>query len=167
MTDSTDNPVTRNRFSAPGLLPLLIAVAAGGICYALFWRRGIWLSVVGYSISPAERLLDGEAPYRDFLYNYTPGILWINALLMKLFGESLVTVSGGLFVFKLSSLIALFYLARRVTTRKTAEPVVDADSGSGRCPSGTPVQALPSRAKREPLVTIQLGERWERAAAGL
>ena len=43
-------------------LPFLIAIIAACICYALFFRRGAWLSVIGYSVSPAERVLYGEVP---------------------------------------------------------------------------------------------------------
>jgi 4-amino-4-deoxy-L-arabinose transferase-like glycosyltransferase len=101
-------------------LPLLVALAAGIICYGLFFNRGLGLSVIGYSIAPAERVMQGEVPYRDFLFNYTPGILWVNAFLMKLLGATLMTTRVGLFAFKLITLVALFYLARRVTGRWAA-----------------------------------------------
>src|SRR5215468_392377 len=80
-------------------LPLLITVVTGVACYSLFWNRGLGLSVIGYSIAPAERVMQGEVPYRDFLFNYTPGILWVNALLMKVFGVTLLTTRVGLFIF--------------------------------------------------------------------
>jgi len=106
-----------NKESAPlrDSLPLLITVVAGVVCYGLFWNRGLGLSVIGYSIAPAERVMQGEVPYRDFLFNYTPGILWVNALLMKFFGATLVTTRVGLFVFKLATLIILFVIGRRLT----------------------------------------------------
>lgn len=74
----------------------------------------MWLSVIGYSVSPAERVLQDEVPYRDFLYNYTPGMLWLNALLMKFFGPTIAVVRAGLFVFKLATLLVLLNLARRL-----------------------------------------------------
>ena len=98
-------------------LPLLLTVLSGSICYGLFINRGLGLSVIGYSIAPAERVLQGEVPYRDFLFNYTPGILWINALLMKAFGSTLMATRIGLFAFKLSALIALFIVGDRLTNR--------------------------------------------------
>jgi 4-amino-4-deoxy-L-arabinose transferase-like glycosyltransferase len=91
-----------------------LTLIAGAACYGFFFRRGAWLSVIGYSVAPAERVLLGEVPYRDFLYNYTPGMLWLNALLMKLFGTSLITINSGLLVFKLLTLIAIFFIARRL-----------------------------------------------------
>jgi hypothetical protein len=95
-------------------LPVALTVLAGGICYALFYNRSAWLSVIGYSVSPAERLLQGEVPYRDFLYNYTPGILWLNAGLMRWFGVSLMTIHAGLYAFKLAALMALYFVAKRL-----------------------------------------------------
>jgi len=98
-------------------LPLLITVVAGIACYGLFWNRGLGLSVIGYSIAPAERVMQGEVPYRDFLFNYTPGILWVNALLMKMFGATLLTTRVGLLIFKLATLVVLFIIGRRLTNR--------------------------------------------------
>lgn len=95
-------------------LPILLALAGGLVCYGLFVNRGLGLSVIGYSVAPAERVLDGEIPYRDFLFNYTPGILWVNALLMKVFGATLMATRIGLFVFKLTTLLALYHLGRRL-----------------------------------------------------
>jgi 4-amino-4-deoxy-L-arabinose transferase-like glycosyltransferase len=96
-------------------LPILLALAGGLVCYGLFVNRGLGLSVIGYSVAPAERVLQGEIPYRDFLFNYTPGILWVNALLMKVFGATLMATRIGLFVFKLTTLLALYHLGRRLT----------------------------------------------------
>jgi hypothetical protein len=97
-----------------GWLPLAITLLAGLVCYGLFYNRGAWLSVIGYSVSPAERVLQGEVPYRDFLYNYTPGMLWLNALLMRLFGVSLMTIHVGLLVFKVATLMILYFVAKRL-----------------------------------------------------
>jgi 4-amino-4-deoxy-L-arabinose transferase-like glycosyltransferase len=99
---------------AQPVLPLLIAAVGGLICYGLFFNRGIWLSVVGYSIAPAERVMQGDVPYRDFLFNYTPGVLWLNAFVMKLFGVALMPIRIGLFAFKLASLIVLYLVGRRL-----------------------------------------------------
>lgn len=105
--------------------PIILAVAGGLVCYGLFVNRGLGLSVIGYSVAPAERVLQGEIPYRDFLFNYTPGILWVNALLMKAFGPTLMATRIGLFVFKLATLLTLYHLGRKLTNRWTAlVPVV-------------------------------------------
>ena len=115
----TESP-PRRRFSLRDALPFAITVAAGLFCYGLFVDRSAWLSVIGYSVAPAERVMNGEIPYRDFLYNYTPGMLWLNAGLMKAFGVSLLTVNYGLLAFKLFSLVALFVVSKRLTSRWVA-----------------------------------------------
>jgi len=104
------------RLALGKILPTLLAASAGLICYALFVNRGLGLSVIGYSIAPAERVFAGEVPYRDFLFNYTPGVLFVNALLMKIFGVTMMVTRVGLLVFKLLTLMALFYVARRLTS---------------------------------------------------
>jgi len=98
------------------LAPLLVTITCGLICYGLFYNRGLGLSVIGYSIAPAERVMQGEVPYRDFLFNYTPGTLWLNAALMKAFGVTLMATRIGLFAFKLLTLLTLFHVARRLTS---------------------------------------------------
>lgn len=108
------------RTATSEVLPFLIALIAGVVCYCALVNRGIGLPILGYNISPAERVMHGELPYRDFIYNYTPGVLWINAALMKLFGACVMTVNVGLLAFKLSTLIALFYAARRLTSASAA-----------------------------------------------
>src|SRR6185369_2080898 len=113
----TEKP--RARPLADGL-PFLVTLAAGAVCYGLFYRRGLGLAVIGYSIAPTERLLQGEVPYRDFLFNYTPGILWLNALLMKAFGVSLLVVRVGLFAVKLLTLALIYDLARRAADGRLA-----------------------------------------------
>lgn len=122
MSNIEINPATgqRSYSQLEPIVALAITVIAGATVYGLFVRRGIWLSVIGYSVSPAERVLAGEVPYRDFLYNYTPGTLWVNALLMKLFGATLMTVNGGLLVFKLATLLAVFWLARQLVSHWAA-----------------------------------------------
>ena len=106
----------RRGFGLRDAVPLGITILAGIICYGLFFKRSAWLSVIGYSVSPAERVMNGEIPYRDFLYNYTPGMLWLNAWLMKAFGVSLTTINSGLLVFKMLTLVALFFVAKRLTS---------------------------------------------------
>src|ERR1043165_8968359 len=109
----TEKP--RARALAAGL-PFLLTMIAGAVCYGLFYRRGLGLAVIGYSVAPTERVLQGEVPYRDFLFNYTPGILWLNALLMKWFGVSLLVVRAGLFAVKLLTLVLIYQLARRLAS---------------------------------------------------
>jgi 4-amino-4-deoxy-L-arabinose transferase-like glycosyltransferase len=114
---SNENPAGPADSAAPrhrNAIPLLITIAAGILVYGLFYNRGIWLAVVGYSVSPAQRVLGGEVPYRDFLFNYTPGILWLNAAVMKAFGSALLPIHACLLVFKTAALITLYLLGKRL-----------------------------------------------------
>ncbi|PYP84601.1 MAG: hypothetical protein DMF61_19585 [Blastocatellia bacterium AA13] len=113
-TGGEPNPSFERNDRSRALIHLLFTIAAGGAVYGLFFNRGIWLSVVGYSVAPAERVLYGEVPYRDFLFNYTPGILWLNGLLMKLFGVGLMPIQVGLLVFKLLTLLMLSVLSLKL-----------------------------------------------------
>lgn len=117
-----DPPEVQNPKSGiqDAVVPLGLTIALGLICYGLFFKRGIWLSVVGYSVAPAERVMQGEMPYRDFIYNYTPGILWLNAALMRLFGATLLTISAGLLVIKLATLALIYLVGRRLAGDWTA-----------------------------------------------
>ena len=112
--------VLNRRASMSDAAPWVLTLTAGVICYGLFFNRGLGLSVIGYSIAPAERVMQGEVPYRDFLFNYTPGVLWVNALLMKALGATLMTTRIGLLAFKLVTLLVLFGLARRLTSGRAA-----------------------------------------------
>jgi hypothetical protein len=46
---------------------------------------------IGYNLYGAERVLDGEIPYRDFHTLYPPVTVYLNAALFRLFGVSLFT----------------------------------------------------------------------------
>jgi len=121
-SESTDPAALRDRSSlvpgnrVAGAVPFLIAVGASLACYYLLLNRGLGLPIVGYNISPAERLMNGEAPYRDFIYNYTPGVLWTNAALMRLFGTTIITVNWGLLAFKVATILVLFQIGRRLAS---------------------------------------------------
>ncbi|HLF50173.1 MAG TPA: hypothetical protein VJA45_12420, partial [Methylomirabilota bacterium] len=43
----------------------------------------------GYILYAAERLLQGDLPYRDFQLHYTPGQFYVVAALFEAFGHSL------------------------------------------------------------------------------
>jgi hypothetical protein len=113
-TQLNKSVATASQHTLMRFLPLALTILAGIICYGLFYNRSAWLSVIGYSVSPAERVLQGEVPYRDFLYNYTPGILWLNAFLMHVFEVNLLTIHVGLFVFKVATLIVLYFAAKKL-----------------------------------------------------
>jgi hypothetical protein len=100
--------MTKSRWIAIG-----ITLLASGLTYGLFLRHGVAPAVVGYNLVPSERVLSGEVPYRDFIYNYTPGVLWFNAALFKFLGTTLMTARLGVYCSKLAAALLLYYVARR------------------------------------------------------
>src|SRR5262245_17337183 len=63
----------------------LIAFAVAGL---LLLRVGIDSLDDGYFVEQAVRVLHGQLPYRDFDTWYTPGLLYVHAALIGLFGDS-------------------------------------------------------------------------------
>jgi len=90
-----------------------ITLLAAGLTYGLFLRHGVAPAVVGYNLVPSERVLLGEVPYRDFIYNYTPGVLWLNAALFKFLGTTLITARVGVYFSKVVAALLLYYVGRR------------------------------------------------------
>jgi len=85
--------------------------------------------------------MQGEVPYRDFLFNYTPGILWVNALLMKAFGVTLMATRIGLLAFKLITLMTLFQSRPKAHQRLGRTRAGFSRSGVARSPAN--IQRLP------------------------
>jgi hypothetical protein len=96
-----------------GWIGIGVTVLAAVLTYGLFLRHGVAPAVIGYNLVPAERVLSGEVPYRDFIYNYTPGVLWLNASLFKFLGTGLMTARLGVWAAKLTTAVLIYYLARR------------------------------------------------------
>lgn len=95
------------------LWPAVVCVFLSVAAYGLFLRHGLAPAVVGYNLVPAERVMEGETPYRDFLYNYTPGLLWLNAALFKMAGTTLLTARAGVLAAKVLTALLIFQLSRR------------------------------------------------------
>jgi hypothetical protein len=102
---------TRMKGAAPALIALLIASAVYG---SIYWREESVSTGIGANLVPAERILKGEIPYRDFYKIQTPGILLLNAGLFKLWGTSLLSSLRGVLIFKILSIAMVFVVARLV-----------------------------------------------------
>ncbi len=74
----------------------------------------------GIILQGAQRVLNGQVVYRDFFSFYTPGSYYWNALLLRVFGESVLIPRMALVVYGGIFAILIYFLARRVTSRWAA-----------------------------------------------
>src|SRR3989344_3887407 len=64
----------------------LAAILVLGFVYS----RGFIPHDEGWILHPAQRITQGQLPYRDFHYIYTPGVAYFIAFVFKLFGPIIV-----------------------------------------------------------------------------
>ena len=74
----------------------------------------------GIVLAGAQRILEGQIPYRDFFSFYTPGSFYVTALLFKVFGSSIVVARGALVFFGASFAAVTYVLARRTCSQAIA-----------------------------------------------
>ncbi len=99
-----------------GLVLLLVLWIGGSLYLGVGADKGLGFYDEGVRVYGAERVLNGDLPYRDFWSLYSPGLFYFYALLFKLFGSSLI-VERIANVFCGSTLaIAVFLLARRIAS---------------------------------------------------
>lgn len=65
-------------------------VFIGCVYYLFFVNKGLVLFDEGYYVHSAERIYDGQIPYKDFSLQYSPGYFYLLAFLYKLFGPSIL-----------------------------------------------------------------------------
>ncbi|MEW6208407.1 MAG: glycosyltransferase family 39 protein [Acidobacteriota bacterium] len=102
------------------LYALLFFLVAALLFGALFNRETTLSHSIGYSLYGAERILDGEIPYRDFHTLYPPAIIYLNAAVFKLFGVSLYNALLAVFLFKALTSLAIYLCARQLMPRAWA-----------------------------------------------
>ncbi len=71
----------------------------------------------GIVLEGAQRILQGQVPYRDFFSFYTPGSYYWTALLFKIFGNSILVPRTALVVYGGVFSALTYLLARRVCSR--------------------------------------------------
>lgn len=102
------------------LVPLALLLLVAGGYLAIYTRQDALPVGIGSNLVPAERMLKGEVVYRDFYMIQTPGILFYNLWLFKLFGVTLLTSLRGVLVFKVLTILMAFLAARRVVSWRLA-----------------------------------------------
>jgi len=74
----------------------------------------------GITLAGAERILQGQVPYRDFFTFVTPGSPYLMALWFKLFGSSFVVARSVLLVYAGLFAVITYRLALRMGSRSAA-----------------------------------------------
>lgn len=83
---------------------LAVAAAAAGFFYLVTFRDGTFLylfhkATTGPYLDEGARVAAGEVPYRDFVARASPGILYLDGALVRLFGQSLTAMAAaGIFM---------------------------------------------------------------------
>ena len=102
------------------LFGLAVLVVTTSLFGWLFNKEGVLSYSIGYNLYGAERLLDGETPYRDFHTLYPPATLYFNAAVFKLLGISLYNALFGVFIFKVLTSFALYLCGEKLMNRTWA-----------------------------------------------
>jgi len=104
--------VVRGRPRAAVLLPLLVAV--GVFAYQLAFPPSLGVADETYTLYGAKRVLEGQAPYRDFFDFITPLSFYYFALAYVLGGVTLAAARTAMAAANAISGALVFVLARRV-----------------------------------------------------
>jgi len=80
------------------------------------WSGHLWIDVVdeGYFLDLADRVRTGALPYRDFATYYTPGIFYLFAVVLKVFGASVLPIRYAMAGLRAAAAVLMFSLTRRV-----------------------------------------------------
>ncbi len=87
-------------------------------CAAFFVIRGIEYYDEGYILYSAQRINQGEIPYRDFHFAYTPGSIFLTSFAFKIFGESILSERLMAFFISFLTLALLFFITRKISGNK-------------------------------------------------
>jgi len=82
-----------------------------------FFNRGFTTHDEGNMLHAAQRILDGNVVYKDFMFPYTPGIVFVLAAFFKLFGESILTGRVLMLIINTLTSIVIYKITHIVTKR--------------------------------------------------
>ena len=104
------------RTTSPDLwLMLLLGICSCG--YLFLFRNYTTLIDEGIILQGADRLLQGQVPYRDFFSFYTPGSYYLTALLFKVFGSSFFVARARLVLYGGLFSLLTYMIGRRTCSR--------------------------------------------------
>lgn len=109
------------RWAAPAWTPYaLLALVAAAVYGQAFYGRGLDVPDEGLLLHVAERLAQGQVPYRDVYFIYTPGWQYLLAGVFRLFGPSLAVEHALLFTVHVALVLVVYGLAARLAWRPLA-----------------------------------------------
>src|SRR3989344_5399642 len=91
----------------------LAAILVLGFVYS----RGFIPHDEGWILHPAQRITQGQLPYRDFHYIYTPGVAYFIAFVFKLFGPSIVVSRAATLIIALSSVWLIWSIGQKIAPK--------------------------------------------------
>jgi hypothetical protein len=96
--------------------PVAVLVAATVLFAGHAWlaRFGLDLVDEGYFLDLASRVQHGQLPYRDFDTYYTPGVFYLNAAVLSLFGSNVVPTRLLMVGVRVACALLAYVLARRL-----------------------------------------------------
>jgi hypothetical protein len=83
-------------------------------------RYGLSYYDSGVAALGAQRILNGQIPYRDLWTCYPPGALYLNAAAFKLFGASVTVLNVTNCIIALLILVCAFFITRHLAGQKYA-----------------------------------------------
>jgi hypothetical protein len=94
----------------------VVIAGALGILLIYLWIAQFDIDLVdeGYFMDLAARVVHGQIPYRDFDTYYTPGLFYLNAAVLSVFGASVVPVRWVMIVVRLACSVLMYRLGRRI-----------------------------------------------------
>jgi hypothetical protein len=107
LTEPTSKPAW---FDGKDLAVLFLS----GAYLTVFYRYPIFAPDEGLILTPAERILRGQIPYRDFFSEIAPGSFYIQALLLRLGGRDLACVRATIWLLGIVLTWLLYRLGREL-----------------------------------------------------
>ena len=126
---SAATPLPEHEPARPSSAPIFARYVIFALCTAIYLLPFMRLVFIGGDegslIDGAVRILHGQVFARDFFEVMGPGTFYWLAALFKLFGATFLVVRTWLFVTSLGTLLAMYFLSRRVyATYQILPPVL-------------------------------------------
>lgn len=102
----------------------LFLLSCGFIYYSYFLNKGLVLYDEGYYFHIADRIIQGQLPYRDFFLQFTPGYFYILAGALKIFGEQILVGRILTLIIALINLFLGFRILAKLGTHGVKEKII-------------------------------------------